>query len=291
MGEFDDILKNNPDFGDDRELKKFLSDMEKLKVPAKKSKEDAWSELTAGIEQRKTPEFPTIRLKPVFYAAAASVLILISSWFIYNYLKNTTVSVPFGETANIILPDQSKVTLNSGSSIEYRKWGFANDRSVNLQGEAFFDVTKGSRFTVLTNNKSIEVLGTLFNVFSRGNMFRVQCISGAIKVDIPGEKEIVLEKNKGLKFDADTNEPEIVSVDTATAVSWINGEFYFESVPVSDVLKEIERQFDVTIQTKNIGDRVYTGYFRNDSLESALQNVCLPMSLHYEINGKTVKIW
>lgn len=292
MGEFDDILKNNSDFGNDRELEKFLSKMEKLKVPAKKSKDAAWNELTDKIEQKKTlPESRTIRLRPMFYAAAASVLILISSWFIFNYINNSVVSVPYGETAYLILPDKSEVTLNSGSSIEYKKWGFRKNRNVNLQGEAFFNVTDGNSFTVLTNQKSIEVLGTSFNVFSRDNKFRVQCITGTIKVEIPGTKAIVLDKGNGVKYDLENKAPEIINVDTATVTSWMNGEFYFESVPVKDVLKEIERQFNVTIQYNNIENRVYTGYFKNDSLESALENVCLPMSLHFEISGKSVKIW
>ena len=62
-------------------------------------------------------------------------------------------------------------------------------------------------------------------------------------------------------------------------------------MPLTEVPKEIERQFNVRVESVNVQDRIYTGYFKNNDLETALQNVCLPMSLHYSVNGKKVRIW
>ena len=81
------------------------------------------------------------------------------------------------------LPDNSEVVLNSGSEIQYKKWNWDNNRSLNLEGEAFFKVAKGKKFEVNTTVGKVTVLGTQFNVKQRENYFDVSCYEGKVKVN------------------------------------------------------------------------------------------------------------
>ncbi|NJK87657.1 MAG: FecR family protein [Bacteroidales bacterium] len=189
------------------------------------------------------------------------------------------------------MPDESEVTLNSGSSLKYTRLGYRKNREVTLSGEGFFEIKKGNLFSVKTDHKTIEVLGTSFNVYSRNENFNVQCITGTVKVEIGGKNEFILNEGQGIKA-ANNQEAVIYAVEKSKSIAWIKGEFFFDSTPFSTVLNEIERQFNVKIEFKGIQDRVYTGFFTNRDLNAALENVCLPMSLQFKIvDEKKVLIW
>ena len=115
------------------------------------------------------------------------------------------------------LPDSSFVALNMGSELYYTKKGWQTERRVELKGEAFFKVKKGSIFEVETDQGIISVLGTEFNVKSWNNYFEVTCYSGLVRVKtpkktvqlschsvfrlidgIPNQMKIIDEKNTGL---------------------------------------------------------------------------------------------
>jgi len=293
MSDKQDMQNINPDFENDQELNMFLDRMHTIKIPATKSKATAWSEIEAAIEAGETKPVKTISLKRFIPAVAAAVVILlVASWMVYHNFNRVEILVAQGSTQTVILPDESTVKLNAGSSLSYTRWKFNENRKVHLQGEAFFDIKPAGSFDVVTDSKSIEVLGTSFNVYSRQNDFRVQCITGKVKVVIKDVSNTVLSKGEGIKTISGNVKPIIFSVDTLKAASWTRGEFWYEAEPLSLVLEEIERQFNTTIESSDNTERLYTGYFKNSDLKTALENVCLPMSLHFEITGpEKVKIW
>lgn len=293
MSDTDDIRNIDPDFENDPELKLFLDRMQTINVPARKSKSTAWNEIEESIEDRETSTVKTISLRRFIPAVAAAIaVLLVASWMIYNKVNRVDILVALGSTHTVILPDESTVKLNAGSSISYRRWKFSENRKVSLQGEAFFDIKPVGSFIVLTDSKTIEVLGTSFNVYSRDNSFRVQCLTGKVKVVINDFNTMVLTPGQAVKSKSGNGKPEIYTVDTLKAASWTRGEFWYDAEPLSSVLEEIERQFNITIESSDNTERLYTGYFKNNDLETALENVCLPMSLHFEIAGpEKVKIW
>jgi ferric-dicitrate binding protein FerR (iron transport regulator) len=231
-----------------------------------------------------------------FYPVAASFITLISiSLLLISHYSRTTYRAARGEISQFHFPDSSVLILNADSKVSFRKYGWDKKRIVSLEGEAFFDVRKGRDFYIETSEATVKVLGTTFNVYSRDGFFSVKCKTGEILViskiyesaDTLKNKEAVdidIDKHKGIKkyLIADNN-----------AASWINGEFNYNDAPLAEVLKEFERQFNLKVSASAIiQSRHYSGYFRNDSLIQALEYICTPMNLNYQISkGNIIHIY
>ncbi len=181
------------------------------------------------------------------------------------------------------LPDGSIVNLNADSKISFIGRDFINNRHVSLNGEAFFDITKGSSFTISTSNGEIRVIGTSFNVNARDNSFIVSCITGKILVSVrnqsvtitPGESATLT--GKGLISYTDS--------DMSRVTRWLDGEFIFVNSSLDLVFSELERQFNVKFAGINFKNKFFTGSFSNKDLQIALEIICIPMGLNYEIGS------
>jgi ferric-dicitrate binding protein FerR (iron transport regulator) len=257
-----------------------------LKVPAKITKEEAWEKLIKSIETR--PE-KIIHHNFVYRitAVAASILLAVAGFWYFNQRNVVSVICKSAEIKTVILPDSSKVYINAASSIAYNPHKWDSERTLELNGEACFEVRKGKPFTVKTIHGTISVLGTRFNVMSRGNDFKVFCVTG--KVAVRNVNEVILEKGQECSAAEKNQLTSPVPVNDLKPISWINGEFWFTNIPVIKVFEEIERQFGVEVIYNSSANRNYTGYFNKNNLSEALMNVCEPMSLRYERNeGKII---
>lgn len=261
--------------------------IKKLKVPAKISKEEAWEKLKKSIETR--PE-KTIRHNFIYRitAVAASIILAVAGFWYFSHSHVVRVICKSAEIKTIILPDSSIVYINAVSNISYNpgKWDVV--RNLELNGEACFEVRKGKPFTVKTANGTITVLGTRFNVMSRGNDLKVFCVTG--KVAVRKENEVILVKGQECSIAGKDQLTGPEPVNDLKPISWINGEFWFTNTPVSKVFEEMERQFGVEVIYNSSTIRNYTGYFNKSNLSEALMNVCEPMALTYEINKTKIII-
>ena len=195
----------------------------------------------------------------------------------------------YSESKTINLPDGSVADLNAGSELSYlSEW----DRTLTLKGEAFFEVTKGDKFTIETENGQVQVLGTSFNVSDRGNVFAVSCKTGKVKVDFfkTDDQPVFLTKGESVIFDKDTIKK--LKVDIVKIADWKKGTFHFVDRPVAEAFNEIRRQYNVKVKVsdKRIKSRLFTGYFYTGDLQTSLNLICEPMGLSYSIDGKTVTI-
>lgn len=259
-------------------MNKYQDILAKLKVPEGKSAQQAWEELQKKLSNEKPAStIRTLSWKPLLSVAAAAALIvgLILAW---PNKELRSVTCADGNHQLISLPDASTALLNAGSEITFSDdWG--DNRSLELQGQAFFEVVKGSNFRVATASGVVEVLGTSFDVYSRENNFRVSCHTGRVRVSA-GKQTVeiapgftaVLENNRLLVGEFDLSEAD-----------WRNGEFTFRDTPLNEVFLELERQFDIRIIVKSYEERVYTGRFSNKNMQEALQLICLPMGLTFRI--------
>jgi len=283
-----EILNSNSD----SDFERFFESTSKLKVPPSNlGKEATWDKLMQSIEQESAKETKVVRISPfiVRMSIAATLIILFTiATLSYKYSTLEFISQK-GSTANIVLPDSSTIILNADSRIEYRRFGWLSDREIKLNGEAYFSVKRGNRFSVLTEfNKNVIVTGTRFNVFARGSHFEVKCFEGSVRVETPKTKPITLSKGKGVDISVNIEFLQQGEVDsTSMAPKWIAGDYYFNNRPLNEVLDELSRQFNVTINLQGFKpeSRNYTGFFKNKDLPQALDLVCIPMGLTYQISS------
>ena len=275
----------------DRDLEqKILSRSSGFQVRSGKSAEEALLLLKRRIkEENIKPGVSIAIMRTLLFkisSVAAACLILFGLGFLMFRGNNNEVVAFRGSHINYNLPDGSKVTINADSRIAFNKREFTKNRSLILEGEAFFNVEKGTAFLITTNNADIKVLGTSFNVFSRDDVFKVTCISGKISVSDENQTveisagESASRNGKDLIFYRDKN--------ANYSTGWIDGEFYFENAPLKVIFKEMERQFNVKFVEGEIDEKYFTGSFTNNDLKDALEIVCIPMGLKYELgdNGK-----
>ncbi len=226
---------------------------------------------------------PVINLWP-YFAAAASIAIILGLFF---FGPNESFSTDYGQKLIVALPDGSEMTLNAKSIASFDKSNWDNNRTITLEGEAFFKVKKGSKFTVTTKNGEVSVLGTQFNVNSHHSLFEVNCFEGKVSV-VNNKKKEILTAGNAYRNLGKTYEKWTFNESTP---SWLTNTSSFRSIPIRYVLKELEDQYNIKIVEKglNLGYK-YTGTFPNDNIEVALQTVFSTLGIEYSLSqdGKTV---
>lgn len=214
-----------------------------------------------------------------FFKIAAVLVVLIATGLFFLLNAPKTISTGYSEMASMELPDESKVHLNAETRIKFRPSKWAKQRKLSLQGEAYFEVEKGKKFTVETEQGLISVLGTKFNVNSRPGYFEVQCYEGAVKVIIEN-KELILKKGRSFKMIKGKSAG--VHDFKQALPGWTYHESEFDAVPLEQVVAELERQFGIRIETKGIDlKQLFTGSFSHTNKEVALQAVTMPLQLKY----------
>lgn len=273
---------------------------------------DSYTEVTrinAAAKQFKAPNFDTNasyntfktqlaerntmasnNWKPWLLRIAAIVVIALCSYTFLIATSNDdiTVQTVVANKQEIVLPDTSEVLLNAISTLEYNETSWKDAREVALDGEAFFKVAKGQRFDVNTANGIVSVLGTQFNVKNRNNLFKVSCYEGLVQVTY---KDQLYKVPAGSTFLV-RNSVVQQSTTTLEAPEWTRAKSAFESAPYSEVLAELERQYDMKVLNKTIidADLKFTGSFTHNDLDTALKSITIPVQLKFSVKNKQVTI-
>lgn len=189
-----------------------------------------------------------------------------------------TVISPAGQQTEIILSDGSKVWLNSLSSITYPVSFNGKKRIINLDGEAYFEVSKknGVPFIVQTGDYNIQVLGTTFNVLSRlkQGMFETSLFTGSVKIYTDVLKDSAIFLNPQEKVMLENGKMVKSRLTGQNQPAWKIGLFDFDNISFKQVMAELESFFAVRIFIDNeqLCDYKYTGKLRHkDGLEYLLQ--------------------
>lgn len=213
-------------------------------------------------------------------AIAASIAVFLAG--LYFFSATIQQEADFGEQLAIKLPDNSEVILNSKSSVSYNKRTWSKERVLRLEGEAYFKVTKGSTFKVETDEGSTSVLGTQFSVLESENFLEVKCFEGKVKVERNGYVVVLTE---GKTFSQYKNAKPLGVVIEKSEPDWLKGESSFQNTPLKVVLKSLEKQYQVKIESNKIEEnKIYTGSFVHSDIELALEAVLLPMNIDYELS-------
>ena len=271
-------LVSESDFLAYKKIKHGVNVLEQLEAPM----DDSFAKINSQIESSNSN--PS-NYKTWFVGIAASIILCFGLFQVFK-TDVVTYETGFGEQKTLALLDGSDVILNSKSKLSYDKDEWKSERTLFLEGEAYFKVNKGSTFTVNTANGKIEVLGTQFSVNSTGDFFKVECYEGKVSVTQNGAKSILMPSNHIRKINGFETETWNIEVVEPT---WIKGESTFRSVPLKYVLNALESQYSIVFDRKDIDQSmVFTGSFTHNNLEVALKTVLNALQVTYYEKEKNV---
>lgn len=260
------------------------------------------TEMWSAIEQQVAPQpkkkFLNIPLK--FYRAAAILLFPICmamGVYIANgygdHLQDTfQVMVDKGQKANIVLPEGTKVWINSGTKIKYT---YQKDvLRVYLEGEAYFEVSKKEErhFIVNSNDINVESLGTTFNVkgYPTDNFVTVSLIEGKVKVYDEVNENYMKPKETLIFNKLDKTYAREDIKDSREVDFWRRNILYFRSASLAEIGTTLERMYGVTIkfEDESLKDVPFSGSIRNSSLNNIFHIISLTYPITYTINDDTI---
>jgi len=212
-----------------------------------------------------------------------------------------TIQTPRGGKYQIRLPDGSNVWLNSASTLRYPTTFAGRERKVQLKGEAYFEIApnKLKPFRVESNNQVVEVLGTHFNInsYDDEDYVKTTLLEGSVKVILnsksdaaantrllkPGEQSLTKSSNSGIRIE---------NADTEKAIAWKNGYFKFKNTPIREIMREIERWYDVELVYEGkIPTDEFTGFVSNDVKISAVLKIMEESGgVKFTVKGKKLKV-
>jgi transmembrane sensor len=197
----------------------------------------------------------------------------------------------FGTRSALKLSDGTSVWLNSGSSIRYPDKFIGKNRSVFLNGEAYFEVESNPEkpFIVETSSIKVRATGTKFNVsgYSSTDENEVTLVSGKVEVSLEGSnnktKSTNLDINQHLTYVKSTGAISVVNEDTYKYISWKEGKLVFRNEPLSEVAKKISQVFniDIEIRGKEIENYSYRATFQDESLAEILKLLKISSPINY----------
>jgi transmembrane sensor len=251
------------------------------------------------LKLQRNAGYRTKRLLTELIKYAAVVIITLGlTWFVQDKYENKTetglmneVICPPGQISELVLSDGSHVWLNSGSTISYPSHFSGQQRSVRLEGEAFFEVTanKKNPFLVKTPTMNIKVLGTSFNVDAYGeNQFvRTTLVEGKVELQSKtGVKIAEMLPGQLANFNTDNQQLDLSEVDTRFYSSWKEGKMTFFNEPLGVIAAKLERWYNVkfTFAQEDIRSYRFSGTFlKYKPLEQILEIIKLSSPIDYKI--------
>lgn len=188
-----------------------------------------------------------------------------------------TISTPRGKDYELVLSDGTVVLLNADSKITFPTRFTGDKRTVKLVGEAYFKVSKNKHrpFIVETGNLYTKVLGTEFNLKAYPHSdVNVTLIKGSVAVNAEG-KEVMLKPGENAEY-SENKDIEVTTVDTEGYIQWKDGYFYFDNVPLIDVVRDLGRWYNVNIEIRNNSLMSYRLHFiasRKASIKEFVDNL------------------
>jgi transmembrane sensor len=250
-------------------------------------------------------ERPLRRLVGYLTRAAAILFIpvLITTGYLFNKINtsNGTLSYskiysPVGSRTTFSLPDGSTGWINGGSSIKFENSFSGTTRSIELTGEAYFNVTKNKdkAFIVVTPNIDIKVFGTSFNVmaYSDDALTEVTLEKGKVEIFKKRNNKIesigILRPEQACIYNHKSDSQIIIPVRAAELISWKEGMLVFKYETFKEVVRRINRWYNVNIVIKDkiLDSYIYYGTFKDESLDEVLKLLKLTAPIGYKDLGR-----
>lgn len=238
-------------------------------------------QITAKL--RPVPNFRRIARQVIQWAAV--LLVAFFSSYLFLSTRPTasdaaanTISVPAGQRVNLSLSDGTKVCLNAGSTFTYPARFAADRRTVELDGEAFFEVSanKERPFVVHTPACDVEVVGTKFNVdaYARTHTFSAALMEGKIKVKNNVDPSEVIHLAPDQQVVLSEGRLAVNPIRDYDIYRWKEGLICFKDLNFIELMKRIERYYGIALVIENpsLADHAFSGTFRiSDGIENLLR--------------------
>lgn len=274
------------------------------------NKDEAYSRFLNRTRQthQKEKTVKKLSLHKFFYGAAAVALLCLISFASYRtgteqvkkQFAEMVVEAPLGSKTRLYLPDGTLVWLNAGSTITYSQGFGVEERKLKLSGEGYFEVTHNKQlpFEITTKELQLKVLGTKFNFRNYPEDEEVSvsllegkvCLRNYLKNDAlcylePDQKAILNKKNGKLMVSAS---------EARYTAEWTNGFLFFDEELLPDIIKELERSYNVKIYIEDESLKTFRFYGNFVRKEQAIQEILEMLAstgkLEYRIEGKTVRL-
>lgn len=212
-----------------------------------------------------------------------------------NSLVYNTINVPYGKKFNLQLSDGTRAHLNAGSSLKYPvKFLKAGPRQIFISGEIYLNVSKDSLrpFIANANNLNVRVLGTQFNIsaYSEDMTTDVVLVEGAVSLysetdGFDTEKNIILKPGFKGSYEREKNKFTTNKINTAIYTSWMDGKLIFRNMTFENILKKLERHYNVTIINENseLSDKQFNANFGSEPIQNVLEELRINYDIEYEI--------
>lgn len=240
------------------------------------------------------------------YVAAAVVIVVavasLSTWFAIRMNSSSeefyTVVTANGERSRVLLADGTSIYLNSGSTLRYSgSSGSSNRQTVELDGEAYFEVEKQGgegNFSVVTSGYEIVVKGTKFDVSSylEDSKVTTNLLEGSIDIYYD-DKNIHITPGEVVQFDRKTGRLSVFNADTQKSLSWMNGDLIYDRISLEELIARLSRKYDIPIQLDIELDAAmeFSISLRNDeSIESVLNALAQIIPVRPVKDGDTIMI-
>lgn len=204
-----------------------------------------------------------------------------------------TLTTPRGGRYQLVLPDGTKVWMNSASSLRYPTQFWDKERIVELSGEAYFEVAQNAAqpFKVKLSRALVHVLGTSFNInaYTDEPLTKTTLVTGAVRVSgiMPqnGESMTLPVGYQAITGDAYMS---MQKASISQVLSWKNGLFVFEDMKLAEILREISRWYDIDIEVRApVSNESYGGVInRNSSLAKVVETLEKNGIQHFKIEGR-----
>ncbi|MBK8625228.1 MAG: FecR domain-containing protein [Saprospiraceae bacterium] len=264
-------------------LRQDLAYIDNLKLKAKPI-EQSWEDFQQKRDSNaaKKGKFKYLLLGFIF------ILIIGFVHLAYQNIESNKVEeikTKVGEKYAGWLPDSSAFHLNALTSLSYlpSKWQVA--RTLNLSGQAYFDVKKGSSFLVQTNDGFVKVLGTKFDVESYGIFMNVTCYEGKVEVNAGQNKTKIIHASQQVSV-RNGNFYDFKNVNDISP-SWRDNRLKFENIPLKNVLTELKKYYDFDFEMKTkYQTRYYTGQIPTNDIQKSMELIFDPLDIPFELKDK-----
>lgn len=284
-----------------------VQEEERTRYDADRAFETFRKRVAASTAQKQSKK--VIGWKTIYKYAAAVLVVGLISFFSYrqgennlqNALTQVEVEAPLGAQTRLRLPDGTLVVLNAGSRLVYPQDFGVDNREVELSGEGYFEVERNEKlpFHVQTPSLSVRVLGTKFNFrdYPNDEEAVVSLLEGKVALDnrLRAEAEMILLPNEQVTLDKAEGRMTKEAKEVKNILEWTSGKLFFDELPLPEVVKILERSYDVhiTFATDSLRDfRFYGSFGRGEqSIKDILEALEKTGKVHYIQNEQEITLY